>query len=394
MRATVVERSEMLTRTAPRLLLVGVLACTLAAVPVTADPPAAARAGSGITVRDLGTLPGDSWSVAVDVNEHGQVIGFSQAGNGDTRGFLWDRGVMRDLGTFSAVAINDSGQVVGTALNGSGAQQAAMWDGGRLRYLTTPDGAPSRAVLLNEHGQVVVQTREYGGDEPDRLRNYVWDDGAVTEIPPLPGSPYMHPLDINDQGWVTGYSPGPGSLRHGFLWRDGVVTDLGSAASGDVASTMGLAVNEAGQVAGQASASDTEHAAAVWQDGEWMRLGHREGWSGATDINEHGTVVGWASDGGPHEHAVLYRDGEWTDLAPAGSRAIELNDRDQVIGSVDGYTLTAVLWQDGETHLLPPLYPGSATTAYDISERGQVAGSARVLSGVEHAVLWTTARGS
>ena len=59
----------MLTRTAPRLLLVGVLACTLAAVPVTADPPAAARAGSGITVRDLGTLPGDSWSVAVDVNE-------------------------------------------------------------------------------------------------------------------------------------------------------------------------------------------------------------------------------------------------------------------------------------------------------------------------------------
>lgn len=383
----------MLTRTAPRLLLVGVLACTLTAVPVTADPPAAARAGSGITVRDLGTLPGDSWSVAVDVNEHGQVIGFSQAGNGDTRGFLWDRGVMRDLGTFSPVAINDSGQVVGSDYAGSGPRQAVMWERGRTRFLGTPAGVPSSAILLNESGQVVVLSREDGGADRDRVRSYVWDDGVLSEIPPLPDGPVL-PTDINDQGWVTGSSPGPGFLRHGFLWRDGVVTDLGSTASADFAYTRGSAVNEAGQVAGEASASHTEHAAAVWQDGEWTQLGHPERWSGATDINEHGTVVGWASDGGPHEHAVLYRDGEWTDLAPAGSRAIELNDRDQVIGSVDGYTLTAVLWQDGETHLLPPLYPGSATTAYDINERGQVAGSARVLSGVEHAVLWTTARGS
>jgi probable HAF family extracellular repeat protein len=68
---------------------------------------------------DLGTL-GGSLSAAYAVNDHDQVVGFSQAENGLFHAFLWDDGRMIDLtavagGTTSTIAdINDRGQISGT----------------------------------------------------------------------------------------------------------------------------------------------------------------------------------------------------------------------------------------------------------------------------------------
>src|SRR5678815_2978607 len=62
-------------------------------------------------VRDLGTL-GGTVTAAGDVNAMGQVVGFSMTGDGFLHAFVWDRGVMTDLGTLGgessyATAIND-----------------------------------------------------------------------------------------------------------------------------------------------------------------------------------------------------------------------------------------------------------------------------------------------
>src|SRR5262249_28590598 len=74
------------------------------------------------TITDLGSLGERRFSFAFGINHHGQVVGMSALPGLSTpeHAFLWQDGVMRDLGTLMlggaltstsrAIAINDKGQ--------------------------------------------------------------------------------------------------------------------------------------------------------------------------------------------------------------------------------------------------------------------------------------------
>jgi probable HAF family extracellular repeat protein len=84
-------------------------------------------------MKDLGTLGGDC-SYAWDINEIGQVVGFSTTASGLCQAFLWtEASGMVYIGTLggpesNAFAINNRGEVVGCSINYQGGEgHAFLW---------------------------------------------------------------------------------------------------------------------------------------------------------------------------------------------------------------------------------------------------------------------------
>jgi len=108
------------------------------------------------TMRDLGTLPGDSLSVADGINDKGQVVGESCSAS-SCRGFIWQNGSMTDLNLLVSPNknlyvvygddINNSGHIVGAALNPKGVERAiVLIPGKKAAVLPTGVSAPKFAA--------------------------------------------------------------------------------------------------------------------------------------------------------------------------------------------------------------------------------------------------------
>lgn len=113
---------------------------------------------------DLGTLPGDSASNAVAINQNGQIVGYSYTSGGPLHGFIDDDGTMHDLGNLGgqgteATGINDLGQVVGGSTTASDASDAFIYSNGVMTDLNTlidPDSGwqLTEAEGINDLGQI------------------------------------------------------------------------------------------------------------------------------------------------------------------------------------------------------------------------------------------------
>jgi probable HAF family extracellular repeat protein len=260
------------------------------------------------TVTDLGSL--GRWSRVADINDKGQVVGWSEPLGGVMHAYLWQNGKMTDLGTLGgdqsiALALNESSQIVGYSLvnpdvAGSYAiDHAFLWQDGKMRDLgTLPDGKRSFAYAINERG-AVVGSAETGttGSEGAPLRHAVlWQDGQMRDLGTL-GGDESQAVALNERGQIVGSSATRNGATHAVLWQDGQMRDLGTLGG---AKSTAVAINERGQVIGK---STTKHGAVhafVWQDGAMRDLGTLGGLnSEATAINERGQIVGTSETAPP-----------------------------------------------------------------------------------------------
>ena len=145
---------------------------------------------------------------------------------GEYHPFLWENGVMTDLGTLGgefgdANSINDEGRIIGN-VKISEEWHGYLWEEGVIK---TDFGEKTRANGINNLGQIIGQS--FTGDIKGNA--FIWEKGTMTALGTLGTSRtnYTAPEDINDAGQVVGGSQTTLGEMHPFLWENGVMTDLG-----------------------------------------------------------------------------------------------------------------------------------------------------------------------
>lgn len=259
------------------------------------------------TMVDLGTLPGGTASEAAGISDQGHVVGTSGINaygpqfREARQGFVWQGGAMQSVGAIfcpctynrrygssEVRAIDASGQVVGDSgtSRGETVRHAFTWRDGAMQDLSPAGSAVSRALAINEAGQIV-------GSIDGRAT--LWQGGDARDLGTLPGDASSAAHGINAAGHAVGVSSGSAQAR-AVLWRAGGVQDLG-ALPGDQ-NSQANAINGHGQIVGWSRAADGSSRAVLWQNGAAIDLNglvpDGSGWvlTSANDINDAGQIVG------------------------------------------------------------------------------------------------------
>ena len=159
------------------------------------------------SVIDLGTLGGDS-SCAKGINNLNQAVGWSLKSDGSYRAFIYEDGVMTDLGILGsdvcseAYNINDFGDIVGMSYGGN--YHPVRFNGdGTVTELDMPSGCLNGiAFKINDAGQILAS----GWDAGYRGFSYVVSGSSLIKFPMFTMYNYsgIDFVDINNAGSLAG----------------------------------------------------------------------------------------------------------------------------------------------------------------------------------------------
>lgn len=286
----------------------------------TADIAAMFNAGKATSVNTLGA----DVSVATAINGLGGIAGYNIFYSGPISGFqafLYSNGSMKNLNSPSlfrsgtmALGINNSGQVVGTGYFSSSRFHAFLYSGGKMTDLGPHGSYQASAAAINNSGQIVGSYYFTSG----AAGTFIYSNGKMTKLPVPGGSSAVSAFAINDNGQIAGalyFSSG--APPHAASYSNGVWTDLGAIAG--AVSSLAKGINIAGQVVGTALFSPTQyeppkpgkHVPFIHSGGGLVDLNTLIPSGGvftltdAVGINDSGHILCNATNASGNEHAVL-----------------------------------------------------------------------------------------
>lgn len=315
---------------------------------------------------------------------------------------------IQDLGTFGwdhgfGFEINDHGEIAGRTdmgpHNAPTAVRAVFWSArtGALD-LGTLGGPLSETRALNEHGLVVGMAQK-PGDTFFQRRPSVWKVTAAG-VETIELGPVFHGQadDVNNRGVVVGWSAASLTApRKAFRWTERAGMQPIPPLAGPRSTATGI--NEAGDVVGSSTVSATppfiDHAVVWWRNGRVTDIGTLGFITMARSINDHGEVVGFgqACPGCPQRAFYWSAETGIVDLGtPLGthSYAFEIDNRGRVAGWYESPAGVphAFIWTLGGGKVDLPTLGGVISSTGSINGRGQLTGRAQTASGAVHAVIW------
>jgi uncharacterized membrane protein len=340
----------------------------------------------------------------------------------------------------AAASINNLGWIAGDAVQpGNLTEHAELWVGAPVDLLTL--GGPNSAVAWpnkNNHGQIagISETADMNpfneawscalANFPTLTNHicygFIWEDGVMTALPPLPGGLDSYAAGINNKGQVAGWAengvhdptcnntpPFNQVLQfEAVVWgpKLGEMTQLSPFGSDpDSAAT---AINDKGQIVGISGLCDiaagntsAEHAV-LWPNryAPPINLGNFDGglaWNTPTAINNRGQVVGFGNQQGSlatdFNPIAFYWDPSGIQSIPpigddSNNWAWGINRRGVVVGQsfggADDPLGRAFIYEGGQlTDLNMLIQPNSSLhlqLANDINDEGEIVGFARDLN--------------
>ena len=321
---------------------------TTALLCITAESQAAQL----YNITKINTL-GGSTSTALSINDLGQVVGHSNVSSGDLHPYVWNNGVMTDLGTLGGVEgrsyhINNSGTVFGTSFptppQAANPYRATVWSSSPPINLGTFGGTRSTAWTGNEAGQAAGGARQTTGD---LTKAFYWDGvNPIVDIGTLPGGTIANVWRMNNNGFDTGYSGYDGKAKtRVIVWNLNNLSSITRTDLGTLGGTAGdgYGINELGQVVGYSTNAAGTLRAFYWGgSGPLVDLQTLGGTTGeAYAISDNGQIVGRSRNTAELLRATLWDSGKIHDLTSLISNNVEgwvldtalnINDAGAIVG--------------------------------------------------------------
>jgi probable HAF family extracellular repeat protein len=285
--------------------------------------------------------------------------------------------------------------------------------GAQTSYKVTDQGTldndnMSCAMTLNNRGWTAIQDGNALPGQQDMIttllngRDAIVINGVQIDLGTLGGqNSFMNWGEINDRGQIVGYSETEALDPNGedicgfrtghiclpFVWQDFHMKALPTLGGNN---GQASSINSRGLIAGTAETAATDpgcpphliSSPVLWEEGKPQPLPTVENDTGgdAFWVNDLGDAVGQTESCNQITHAVSWTNGTASALPDYGNGAVAFgnNDLDEIVGAVgspDGSTQYAALWQNGKLIPIKPLPGDYAAIASGINNRGQVVGS-------------------
>jgi uncharacterized membrane protein len=273
----------------------------------------------------LPPLAGMFQAEARDFQVGGDVVGESlQYPASDSTATLWHNASPTDLNSLvtggatmnlqQAAAIDSKGRIAGVGMRTNGTVGGYLFDGGVVTDLGILAGGTGGPVptAMNEHLQIVGYA-----DTGNFLHAVLWDNGTLTDLhdPAQISGDDSGAQGVDRFGRICGFAYFRSSATmqrpEAVLWDHGVVTDLGASLAGD---SYANGLNDFGEIVGTCYDPVLGPRACIFANGSAIDLNTlidpAAGWTlaYANDVDDDGQIVGNGIFGGQGQGFILEPD--------------------------------------------------------------------------------------